>query len=133
LRVVLDTNVVISGLLSPYGAPSRVLSLAFARMFGLLVDDRILAEYQEVLARPKFSFDESHQRAVLNRLSWVSEHVVARPLSVELPDPDDTVFLEVAIEGAADVLVTGNSRHFPGELGVAVETPSQFLGRLAQK
>ena len=80
----------------------------------LVVDDRILAEYREVLSRPHFRFDVRDVAALLARIDSGADHVRAAPLVQDLPDPDDLPFLEVAIAGAADALVTGNARRYPG-------------------
>ena len=119
-RFVLDTNVVVSGLLNPHGAPGLLLSAAVASDFVVLYDDRILGEYADVLLRPKFGFAERYVRLVLAALAR-GEAIVARPLEIALPDPDDLSCLEVAVAGAADALVTGNPRHFPRDLRAGVE------------
>jgi len=54
MRAVLDTNVIVSGLLSPRGNARLVLTMAFARKFDLIVSADVLAEYEEVIRRPKF-------------------------------------------------------------------------------
>jgi putative PIN family toxin of toxin-antitoxin system len=130
LRLVLDTNVLVSGLLNPLGAPARVLDLTLAGTAILLYDDRIRAEYAEVLRRPRFGFAAADIAMLLRTLeSWV-EPVVAPPLPVMLPDADDLPFLEVAVAGRADALVTGNVRHFTGAHGVRVATPAELVATL---
>src|SRR5438067_11748443 len=111
-RVVLDTNVVISALLSPHRAAAQVLDLVLAGGLAALLDDRVIAEYRDVARRPRFGFAAADVDRVLDAAAAVAEHVVAVPLDVELPDPDDLPFLEVAVAGRAGALVTGNARHF---------------------
>jgi uncharacterized protein len=133
VRIVLDTNVLIAALLSPHGAPAQLLDLALARQILLLVDDRILAEYHEVARRPMFGFSEGDLPRVLNALTALAEHVAARPLPVILPDDGDVPFLEVAVAGQADALVTGNTRHFVPKRGhhaVRVRAPREELDDL---
>jgi putative PIN family toxin of toxin-antitoxin system len=133
VRVVLDTNVLVSALLTGGGAPDMAVQLVLQGAATLLVDSRILAEYDDVTARPRFGFDERERRAMLDVLALTAEHVVARPSRLLLPDPDDRVFVEVALAGRADVIVTGNVKHFiprRGELGVAVQTPRAFVDSL---
>lgn len=99
----------------------------------LLADSRILAECDDVTARARFNFDEKERRILLDVLTDLAEPVLASPLRVSLPDPDDRVFVEVAMAGGADAIVTGNTRHFVpkrGELTVPVLTPRQFVDRL---
>jgi len=131
LRVVLDTNVLVSGLLNPVGAPGRIVDLLLAGEISLLADDRILREYRLVLPRPKFALPRADVLAVLEFLETESEIIPAAPSALRLPDPDDLPFLEVAISGSADSLVTGNLRHFPGTsrrgLGFPVQAPAEFL------
>lgn len=132
MRVVLDTNVLVSGLLNPHGAPGRIVDLVLAGQVTPLYDDRILAEYGEVLARPEFGFDVGDVRVLLDYLRGSCEFVIAEPLAVALPDADDLVFLEVAVAGTADALVTGNRRHFTplrGSHAVPIESPDRFLRR----
>ncbi|MBW6469514.1 MAG: putative toxin-antitoxin system toxin component, PIN family, partial [Coriobacteriia bacterium] len=125
MRIVLDTNVLVSGLLSPFGPPGEIVRLVSSGAVMLCLDARILAEYDEVLVRPRFGFDEDSIAALLDYLGFASETVAAEPLSARLPDPDDEPFLEVALACRADCLVTGNLAHFPenARAGVAVLSP----------
>lgn len=125
MRVVLDTNIVVSALLSPHGAPAQLLRLALRGELAALYDDRIVTEYREVLSRPKFGFDPEEIEAVVGQLERTGESVLAHPLPIDLPDPDDLPFLEVAVAGNAHVLVTGNPRHYrPSRGGHEVEIVS---------
>jgi putative PIN family toxin of toxin-antitoxin system len=130
MRIVLDTNVLVSGLLRPHGPPGRILDAIVAGAIGLLVDDRILREYVEVLTRPRFGFDRAVALQLVELLAASADHVDASGVAVTLPDPDDAPFLEVAIAGGADALVTGNARHFKSRdrrAGVQILEPSTFL------
>lgn len=130
MLVVLDTNILVSALLSPYGPPARILDLALAAEVRLAMDDRILAEYREVLARPKFGFAPEDAATLLDFLQAEGDHVVALPLLVELRDADDLPFLEVATQAGA-VPVTGNRSHYAGAAGAepTILTPREFLHR----
>ena len=112
MRVVIDTNVLASGLLNPFGAPGRVVDRLLAGALVLLFDDRILAEYPEVLRRPRFGFDRADLDALLEYIETSGEPVIAMPLAITLSDPDDVPFPEVAEAGVAERLVTGNGRRF---------------------
>lgn len=131
MRIVLDTNVLVSGLLSPFGPPGEIVRLVSSGAVTLCLDARILAEYDEVLARPRFGFDQDAVAALLDYLDFASETVAAEPLSARLPDADDEPFLEVALACGADCLVTGNLAHFPesARAGVAVLAPAEFVDR----
>lgn len=129
---MLDTNVLVSGLLSPYGPPGEIVRLVSAGAVTLCLDARIFAEYDEVLARPRLGFDPDDVASLLDYIHFRSEVVASGPLECRLPDPDDEPFLEVAATCAADCLVTGNVAHFPVEAraGVPVFTPAQFMDKL---
>jgi uncharacterized protein len=131
---VLDTNVVISGLLSPNGPPGRLMDAVLARRLGVVVDDRILHEYREVLARAKFGFDAERVSALL-RIMAFQTHVSALPVKgLKSSDPDDTMFLEAAAASEEKTLVTGNMKHYPsaGRGPVVVLTPTEAWAEFAQ-
>jgi uncharacterized protein len=132
VKVVLDTNVLVSGLLSPTGPPGRIVDLATSLRVTLVFDDRVLAEYHEVLARPRLRIAPAEAAAVLDLIEKEGLLVSAPPLGVELPDPDDLPFVEVAEAGGAAALITGNARHFTplhGTFSVPVLAPAAFLER----
>jgi len=133
MRIVVGTNVLVSGLLSPHGPPGRMVDGIVAEELVVLFDDRILDEYRDVLGRPKFGFGAREIDELLDQLVAAGEHVSAPPLSVELPDVDDLPFLEVAVAGKVAALVTGNAKHFPrpARSGVDVLTPAQLVERWA--
>ena len=113
LRLVIDTNIVISAALKPDGLQRTVLLLAITKPAGLYVSAPILAEYREVLARPELKIREGLR---LQFLDLIRNHArivnPMRPLQVA-KDPDDNKFLECADAARADYLLTGNQRHFP--------------------
>jgi putative PIN family toxin of toxin-antitoxin system len=132
MRVVIDTNVIVSGILSPHGSPGRIVSALLSEAITALHDERILSEYREVLLRPAFGFSSSDVEVVLDFVESAGEHVSAEPLSLILPDRNDLPFLEVASSGGADALVTGNIKHFRprrGQHSVLVIAPADFLRR----
>lgn len=129
MRIVLDTNVLVSALLSPNGVPAAVLQLVLAGRVVLCLDARVLSEYRAVLCRPRFDFDARLVDDLLEFLESEGELVASVPLALSLPDPDDAKFLEVAAAAGADHVVTGNLRHFPTRVrrGVSVVSPRRFL------
>jgi putative PIN family toxin of toxin-antitoxin system len=133
MRVVIDTDVLVSGIINPHGSPGRVLDAVLARAVLALHDDRILSEYREVLHRPAFGFAETDIDTLLDFSELSGEHVSTRDIGVLLPDPADLPFLEVAILGHADALVTGNLKHFKPKSGrhkVNVCAPGEFVKKL---
>lgn len=127
--IVLDTNVLVSGFLSPFNAPGRIVSLVISGELALAYDTRILLEYQEVMLRSKFAFNPLEVTAVLKQIEAGGESTIASPLLSSLPDPSDEPFLEVAIASSADFLLTGNLKHYPASKrqGVTVLSPSEFM------
>jgi putative PIN family toxin of toxin-antitoxin system len=132
LRVVIDTNVLVSALWSPGRTSWRVVEAVQAQHLLPLYDGRILAEYREVLSRPRFRFPAEQVGEVLASLEVVGERVAAAPLTFTLPDQDDAPFLEVALSGRAHALVTGNARDFAGAPAGLVVSPQEVLERLAE-
>lgn len=129
MRIVIDTNVLVSGLLSPFGPPGVIVGLIAAGRLRVCYDARILSEYNEVLRRPAFPFADKEVAALMAQVRAGGELINAEPLPVRLPDPDDEPFLEVATSALVEFLVTGNLKHFPRDRrqGVNVVSPRQFL------
>lgn len=129
MNIVLDTNVLVAGLLSPFGPCGEIVRMVSSGELRLYFDARIFTEYEEVLNRPKFKFDEDKVAALLDQIEHRGRTVASLPLSHSLPDHDDEPFLEVAVAGKVACIVTGNSIHFPAKLckGVKVLSPSEFL------
>lgn len=131
---VIDTNVVVSGLLNPHGPSARVLNAVLDGRMKLVYDARILAEYRDVLHRPRLKLAPDKIQAFLNGLrSQVM--VTPRDFVVSAPDADDIVFVEAALATTGKTIVTGNLAHYPSEIlqGARVLTPSQAAAELAQK
>lgn len=128
----LDTNVLVSGLLSPDGPPGRLVDAMLARQLRLALDDRIEKEYRTVLARPKFRFDTSDLARVLGILSYQQHFTVTSSAGLVAAEPADTKFLEVASATVAKVLVTGNLKHYPraGRGKVRVVAPAEAIVEL---
>lgn len=129
MNIVLDTNILVAGLLSPFGPCGEIVRMVSSGELILLFDARILSEYDEVLRRPKFKFEEEKVVALLYYIVYRGQVVAPSPLTDPLPDSDDEPFLEVAVTGKAAYLITGNQDHFPAELcqGTKVVSPQQFL------
>lgn len=114
IRVVLDTNVIVSAALTRGGSEAYVLDLALANKFRLCLTKEILAEYEDVLRRAKFR--RLGVEAIENLIALVRRNaMLVEPGTVLTvsPDESDNRFLECAQAAKAQYLVTGNSRHFP--------------------
>jgi uncharacterized protein len=113
LRLVIDTNIVISAALKPDGLQRTVLLLAITKPARLYVSEGIVAEYREVLARPELGIRKGLRQQFLDLIMNHAQIVkLSRSLQIA-KDPDDDKFLECADAARADYLVTGNQRHFP--------------------
>lgn len=131
-RVVLDTNVIVSALLVPVGTQASVLLLALRGAIGLYISGPVLAEYQEVLRRPRFKLEPRRIETAIEEIRRVG-HVVkpAGTHSVSTHESDNR-FLECAEAAEADYLVTGNARHFPrSHKRTKIVTGRQFLDIVA--
>lgn len=114
-KVVLDTNVVVSAHLKAGGLEAFVLDLALASKLQLYVSPDLLAEYEEVLRRPRFRIDPKKVTQSLRLIKKRARGVKPTLTLSVSPDPDDNRFLECAEAANADYLVTGNRRHFPAK------------------
>jgi len=133
---VFDTNVIVSGALSPHGFPGRLLDAVLDGYCRPVVSDAILSEYEEVLSRPKFRLPVDKIRLLLSGIREQAQFAPFVPLTNAqyLPDPDDRIFIEAA-RALRVTIVTGNSRHFPRRAvnGLSVLTPSDFFRTLSER
>lgn len=127
MRWLLDTNVVVSALLKPLSVPARLLDLALSGHIEVVVSNELLAEYREVLLRPKLRFSEGDVDAVLELMRSRAISVVPVPQPVTTPDPKDQFVIDLAATSGA-VVVTDNTRHFEGFPRVV--TPAEALSLL---
>ena len=133
--IVLDTNVLISGILKPYSKAATVLRLVADGAIQLAYDLRLLSEYRDVLNRPKFNFAKENVEGFLEQTEEEGLLVSVKPLKFHLPDPDDEPFLEIALSGGAKAIVTGNKHHFPKKEyeEVRILFPAEFLEAMEEK
>jgi putative PIN family toxin of toxin-antitoxin system len=129
MKIVLGTNVLVSGPLTPFGSSGEIVRMVSAGILILQYDSRILLEYQEVLHRSKFQFDNEHIDTLFAYIKQNGLVIPASPLKKRLPDPDDEPFLEIAVAGRTACLITGNKSHFPRQSrqGMKILSPSEFL------
>ena len=132
LRLVLDTNIVVSAALMPQGLQRTVLLLSITKPARLYVSEVILAEYRRVLRRPELRIRKG-LRAQLIQLLKSHMHLVTPTRRIQATvDPADNIFLECAEAARADYLVTGNVKDFPRFWKqTKVITSREFLNILA--
>lgn len=124
IKAVIDTNILVSALLSPSGSPAKVFDHVLNGNVTMCFDSRMIIEYQEVLLRPKFSFNKKVIVQVVDFIVHTGVSIVPVPIPEAFEDEDDKVFYEVA-KSANAYLVTGNTKHFPKDPGIL--TPQEFL------
>ena len=132
IRLVLDTNAVVSAQLKPAGLEAVVLLLALRRVVQLCISPPILAEYQRVLYKPKLKFNPRRVEAVLLDIGAASRLVHPVDVLTAASHESDNRFLECVQAARADYLVTGNKRHFPKQWGSAkIVNAHEFLHETA--
>lgn len=137
MRVVVDTNVFISSLLSPQGIPSQLFQFWELHLFDILVSDKSLEELARVLRYPKIRKRLRVSDAVLDDYvrSFREKAIVVEPqerVQAVTDDALDNVYLEIALAGKAHCVVTGD-RHLlqlQEYQGVLILTPTAFLDQL---
>lgn len=113
LRLVIDTNVLISAALKPESLQRTVFLLAITKPAHLYVSAPILDEYIDVLGRPELGIRKGVRQQFIQLIKNHSHSVTpSRHLNVT-SDPDDNMFVECADAARADYLITGNQKHFP--------------------
>ena len=138
IRVVLDTNVLVSGFVSESGAPGQVLTLWGEGAYELVVSAPILQEVERTLAKPYFQarYRPDQVRKALEQLQL---HAVTTAITVAVQGvathPEDDLVLATAVSAAADILVTGDRRlrEVGAHQDVAILTPREFLALLEQR
>ena len=129
MKIVLDTNVLVSAFLNPGGKPADILNLILNEKIVLYYDDRIINEYRDVLSRTIFGFETSDINSVISYFKHSGERIDPVPLGIVLEDPDDLMFYEVLVAADASFLITGNVKHFKSLRDNRIVLPAKFLQR----
>jgi putative PIN family toxin of toxin-antitoxin system len=128
IRVVLDTNIVVSAYLNEDGLPFFIVKIALARVVQMCASEPVLAEYEELLQRKSYPLDRRRAKLLLDKLRAASTIVKPAGHLSETSDPDDNIFLECAQAARAHYLITGNTNHFPSRWKYTeVVTPRMFI------
>lgn len=113
MKVVIDTNVLISGLISPFGPPAQIIDLWVTKKITVCLSTEIVEEYIAVLLRPKFSRlgSPKERYEIISGLVELDNTLIVIPdfrLNAIYEDPDDNMFLECAIEAKAEIIISGD-------------------------
>ena len=133
IPAVIDTNVLVSALMTrnPNSPTVRIHYAILNKKILVLHSPEIIAEYEDVLFRDKFSFDRGKVDEIIDFIRIYGREVTpAEPDTEDFPDLDDKVFYCVALAAQDDdaVLVTGNAKHFPP--AAFVISPAEFVERV---
>ena len=132
LRLVIDTNVVVSAALKPEGLQRTVVLLAMTKPARWYVSDAIVSEYAMVLARPELKIRRNMRQQLLQLIKNHTRVVTPSGVAQVTSDPDDNIFVGCADASRADYLVTGNQRHFPKFWkNTKIISSSEFLSIIA--
>ena len=125
---VIDTNVLVSAMLKWTSVPGTILEFAFSGTIIPVLNDKIVAEYREVLMRDKFHLTKEIVDDVIQTLEEQGKYIDTDNMDYELPDMKDVIFYAIVMEKRKDedaYLVTGNIKHFPREHYVV--TPKEMM------
>lgn len=129
-KIVIDTNVFISAILFR-GPTSRLVSLWQKNAVSVLMSSAVLKEYAKALAYPKFKLKKTEIRGVLEQelLPYVYPIKVKRSLHIITEDPSDNKFLELAVTGKADFILSGDKHllDLKNFRGIKIITPAEFF------
>ena len=125
MKIVLDTNVIVSALLCPQSLPAKILGLVLNGTIGIVYDNNVLVEYIDVLNRDKFKINRETIKVVLDFITNDGEYIISIPQNIKFADEDDKIFYELYKSGEVDFLITGNIKHFPKDKNII--TPREFI------
>ena len=126
MKVVIDTNILVSALLNAGSIPAQILNLVLNQKLQIQYNNPILQEYRNVLSRGKFAFDQaSVVEPLIDFIRYEGELVVSEPNAEIFTDPDNKKFYEVFISGNSKHLITGNLKHFPTDPRIL--SPKDFI------
>lgn len=129
MKLVIDTNVLVSGTFTPEGKPGQLLALMVEGAFIPVISPTIFTEYHDVMYRKKFGFDAIAVATLLETILSQGELMFPPASTISLPDPKDRPFLDAGLHARCPI-ITGNLKHFPPESGVEALSPAEALARL---
>jgi putative PIN family toxin of toxin-antitoxin system len=125
MKIVLDTNIIVSAFINPKGIPGEIISLLLAKKITICYDNKMFSEYTEVLKKSKFNFNSTLIDEFLDFIKDNGEYIIAEPQNIKFEDDDDKVFYDVYKSSDARYIITGNKKHFPKEDNII--TPREYM------
>ncbi|HSM24027.1 MAG TPA: putative toxin-antitoxin system toxin component, PIN family [Anaerolineaceae bacterium] len=137
MQVILDTNVLVSGLLKRNSKPEKIVDAILMGKIQLIIDERVFSEYHDVLHRPKLNIPVERSNAILSFIAYSSIWIECKPIDFsqfEIIDKWDLAFVELAVNNNA-ILIMGNLKHFQflKKFDIQVLLPDEFLSKFAYK
>ncbi|GHU58766.1 hypothetical protein FACS1894133_4160 [Clostridia bacterium] len=132
IKLVLDTNVLVSSFMKSTSKPAQVYDLIPNERVKIYYSKGIIAEYNDVLFRANFSFDKIFVQNTINTILELGTEITPTSSNIPMKDETDRIFYDTAKEAEA-YLVTGNLKHYPQPLEPFVLTPSAFLDLLSNE
>ena len=123
-KIVIDTNVIISSVLSPSGNPAEIMRMLDNGGAQIYYCQNILDEYKKVLSYERLKIDKSTQRDIIAKVKENGVLINPPKSDVPMPDESDRIFYDTAKRAGA-VLITGNMKHYPSE--PFIMTPTVYL------
>jgi len=136
LKVVYDTNVIVSAALKEESLPALLLSLGLEGKVRFFVSLALVQEYQKVLERPRFKVGHKEITELMEKINQKAIMVnPTKELDLLKADKSDNRILECALKAKVDFIITGNKKHFPFEefKGSKIVTPREFLSKIGKE
>lgn len=131
---VIDTNVIVSSMLKHNSIPGEILDLVISKTIVPLLNEEIIEEYEDVLKRKKFGFDNAQVDNLIANIKANSIFLEREHTLEEFVDEDDIVFYEIVLSAQSTMdafLITGNIKHYP--IRNYVVTPKQMIDIINSK
>ncbi|OGW17240.1 MAG: putative toxin-antitoxin system toxin component, PIN family [Nitrospinae bacterium RIFCSPLOWO2_12_FULL_45_22] len=135
LKVVYDTNLIVSAALKKESLPALLLSLALEDKVRLFISPALIKEYEEVLKRPRFKLGHNEIMELIEEINQKATIVKpTKKLDIITEDEADNRILECALKAKADFIITGNKKHFRFERfkGIRIITPKEFMDEIGK-
>lgn len=125
MKIVLDSNVFVSGITNPDSVSAEILKMLLNSDFVLLYDSKTLDEYKSLLKQSKFNFSKDVISSFIEFIENMGECISTKSVSAEITDEENKKFYEVSICGKSDYLITLNKNHYPDEKFIV--SPPEFI------